>query len=206
MADSEKRGPGRPPQLAPDERRHRILDAAEAVFRDEGYEAATMDRVAHRCGMSKKTLYRVFESKEALFAALLDDSDSAGHTDDAVSAEDALVARLTHMALWILSPRQIGMTRLTIAEATRLPDLAARFRAQATNRGRGGLVRLLADRGVALPPGFDDTEELVSTLFGIAIGNLQLRALAGEDIAERSTPERLERRIRSAVRALLFAS
>lgn len=44
-----------------------ILAAAAEVFRAEGYEAASMDRVAERAGASKRTVYNHFGSKEALF-------------------------------------------------------------------------------------------------------------------------------------------
>ena len=62
---------GRPCQIAEPERRQLLLDAAESVFVELGYSSASMDDIAHRAGMSKKTLYRLFETKEALFAAVI---------------------------------------------------------------------------------------------------------------------------------------
>jgi AcrR family transcriptional regulator len=48
-------------------RRLRILDAAERVFRAEGFRGASMERIADAAGMSKVTLYGYFADKEAVF-------------------------------------------------------------------------------------------------------------------------------------------
>lgn len=52
-------------------RREAILAAAKAVFEDVGFEHATMSEITARAGGSKATLYRYFESKDALFEELL---------------------------------------------------------------------------------------------------------------------------------------
>lgn len=51
-------------------KRGQILDAAASAFAEEGYDAASMDRIAERAGASKRTVYNHFESKEVLFAAV----------------------------------------------------------------------------------------------------------------------------------------
>lgn len=48
-------------------KREDIIQAAKDVFRDQGFNATSMDRVAETAGVSKRTLYNHFESKEALF-------------------------------------------------------------------------------------------------------------------------------------------
>lgn len=52
------------------ERRVTIVDAAEKVFSDKGFEQATMDDIAAAAELSKGTLYLYFKSKDDLFAAL----------------------------------------------------------------------------------------------------------------------------------------
>jgi TetR/AcrR family transcriptional regulator len=52
--------------------RHRILDAAEAVFAQRGYGAATTREIAHRAGIGKRMLFYYFASKEAVYRAVLD--------------------------------------------------------------------------------------------------------------------------------------
>jgi TetR/AcrR family transcriptional regulator, cholesterol catabolism regulator len=50
--------------------RTEILTAAAELFRARGYRAATLEELARRLGMSKKTLYGHFRSKEDLLAAI----------------------------------------------------------------------------------------------------------------------------------------
>lgn len=47
--------------------REALLEAAEQVFAEEGFEGATMAAIAERAGYSAGHLYNVFENKEALF-------------------------------------------------------------------------------------------------------------------------------------------
>ena len=57
-------------------RREAFLAAAKAVFEEVGFEQATMSEITIRAGGSKATLYRYFQSKEALFQELLSRSAS----------------------------------------------------------------------------------------------------------------------------------
>ena len=52
-------------------RREKIMSAATRSVVKYGYQATSMDRVAHGSGMSKKTVYRMFSSKQELFETLL---------------------------------------------------------------------------------------------------------------------------------------
>ena len=49
----------------------RILDAATELFVELGFDAAPMDKIAARAGVSKQTVYSHFGSKEALFSAVV---------------------------------------------------------------------------------------------------------------------------------------
>lgn len=51
-----------------------ILDAARAVFEREGFQAASMRQIARAAGYTTGAIYFYFESKEALYGALLDQS------------------------------------------------------------------------------------------------------------------------------------
>jgi AcrR family transcriptional regulator len=53
------------------ERERQILDAASAVFAERGYQAASMDTVAERVGVTKPVLYDHFGSKEGLLLACI---------------------------------------------------------------------------------------------------------------------------------------
>jgi AcrR family transcriptional regulator len=65
--------PGRGPQRLPrSERRAQLLEAALAVFVENGYHAAAMDDIAARAGVSKPVLYQHFPGKLELYLALVD--------------------------------------------------------------------------------------------------------------------------------------
>jgi AcrR family transcriptional regulator len=51
-----------------EDRRQAIIDAAMQVFREVGYERASMAEISARVGGSKATLYSYFKSKEELYA------------------------------------------------------------------------------------------------------------------------------------------
>lgn len=53
------------------ETRRRILDAAAAVFRRQGYHASGVDQVMREAGLTPGGFYAHFASKEALFAEML---------------------------------------------------------------------------------------------------------------------------------------
>src|SRR6202012_3947737 len=53
--------------------RQTILDAARVVFRELGFEAATVRDIIRRTGLSVGAFYNYYRSKEEVFAALADD-------------------------------------------------------------------------------------------------------------------------------------
>src|ERR687886_631072 len=52
-------------------KRRQILDGARRVFLAHGFDGASMGEIAKAAGVSKGTLYVYFDSKEALFEALI---------------------------------------------------------------------------------------------------------------------------------------
>jgi AcrR family transcriptional regulator len=53
------------------ERERQMIAVAEEMFADRGYQAASMDEIAERVGVSKPMLYEYFGSKEGLFVACI---------------------------------------------------------------------------------------------------------------------------------------
>lgn len=51
-----------------EKKRQALIDAAKEEFFEHGFNNANMNRVCERASTSKRTLYKHFESKEALFA------------------------------------------------------------------------------------------------------------------------------------------
>jgi AcrR family transcriptional regulator len=69
-------------------REREILDAAEQIFGERGYQGTSMDDVAAAVGVSKPLIYQYYGSKDGLFLACL--SRLRAHLLDAVS--DAVLA------------------------------------------------------------------------------------------------------------------
>lgn len=102
-------------------RRSTLLDAASELFLRDGYTATTTDAIASRAGMSKKTLYRLFSSKAALFEDLvrarLFEHDIAPQTgSDPGDQLDRLTALLGRFADLLLAPERLALIRLIVAE------------------------------------------------------------------------------------------
>ena len=59
------------PQRLTDRKREAIIQAAIAEFRTHGFDITSMDKIAATAGVSKRTVYNHFPSKEELFAEIL---------------------------------------------------------------------------------------------------------------------------------------
>ncbi len=123
------RGPlwGRTP--ASQQRRRDILLAGKKVFFKEGYQLASIDRIAEVAGTTKRTVYDHFGSKDVLFAevmafagnqfvALLPSAD-----DLPANPADGIRAFATRFVEIVSAPDSLRFQRLVIAEAERQPAM-----------------------------------------------------------------------------------
>ena len=107
--------------------RERILATASELFYREGIRAIGVDTVVERSGVSKTSLYRLFESKDALIAAFAAEQDrlfwtwwdrtEEQHADDPRAMLEAL---LSGIAKRITHPAYRGCPFLNLA--TEFPD------------------------------------------------------------------------------------
>jgi TetR/AcrR family transcriptional regulator, mexJK operon transcriptional repressor len=205
-----ERGRGRPPVLSVEERRLRLFDAAEAVFQSHGYAASSIDEISRVAGMSKKTIYRWFASKEALFLGLLQHSateilENCPTVEEGCSPAVALENFLRHAAHSALSPRIVGLLRLMISEARHWPDVAQSFHRKMVERCQLVIMRLLAQNPELLAQnrrvvgGEDALRQVACLLYEAAVTELQLRMLLGLD--EASAASLIDERIRQSLAA-----
>jgi TetR/AcrR family transcriptional regulator, regulator of autoinduction and epiphytic fitness len=98
-------------------KRARILEGAIDVFISMGYELASMDKCAETAGVSKRTVYNHFGSKENLFQAIVYDFLSQRQSlktiiyDTEISLEEQLLAFANAEIFLIDSPRRLGISR-----------------------------------------------------------------------------------------------
>lgn len=76
-----------------DERLNEILDAAESLFVQKGYEHATINDILSKVGIGKGTFYHYFKSKEDVMLAVIDRiSDSLVKKTKAIAEDSSLDA------------------------------------------------------------------------------------------------------------------
>jgi TetR/AcrR family transcriptional regulator of autoinduction and epiphytic fitness len=113
-----------------DRKRAAIIDAAIQEFLAAGFDATSMDRVAARAGVSKRTVYNHFPSKEALFAAILRQLWDSSDTEEApaYSSLQPLRGQLLQLLLKKLSLLNdeafLSLARVAIAAGIHSPERA----------------------------------------------------------------------------------
>jgi TetR/AcrR family transcriptional regulator, mexJK operon transcriptional repressor len=171
--------PPEPALQPPGSVRERILAAARHIFLDGPPEQATMDAVAQRAGMSKKTIYREFKSQFELLAALLAEyaADLSGAPPPAPGAdiELELYGLLTRILKHATSSRTTALARLILTEIRRYPELVQQ------TTGKRYPIELLAGwlASPAVRERYDigDPYEAASMLVGMVLQDAAFKAL-----------------------------
>ncbi|MFN2994575.1 TetR/AcrR family transcriptional regulator [Serratia plymuthica] len=139
--DAEPRSRGRP--SAPEaELRSAAVEATLALLLTQGYAATTVDAVAKRAGMAKKTLYRFAENRDALvmqaIASWTDAFQPAFEQDAQRAAEvrPLLEQGLRTIAQQVLSVQAVGVFRLLQSEFPGREALLATYQRNGIERGR----------------------------------------------------------------------
>jgi TetR/AcrR family transcriptional regulator, mexJK operon transcriptional repressor len=139
---------GRPSRADALRLRDRILVAATELFLAEGYGSTTIEAVAARAGISKRTFYDRFEDKAVLFAAvvhrIIEHIRPPPNVPLLVGATlPDVLRRLAGMILRAaLDPQAIALHRLVSAESMRFPELV---RAVASDGSTHEATTLIAD-------------------------------------------------------------
>ena len=134
---------------AKDERRNALLAAALDTFFDHGFAAARMDEIAARAGVSKGALYLYFDSKEALFKALIT-SLAMPNLDriEAIAAAASSVAEALN-GLAAYAPTMIRhsniprLMKVMIGDSHLFPEIVADYRTRILDRVLGALTLML---------------------------------------------------------------
>lgn len=189
-------------------KRDAVLTAGAAVFMEQGFGSASMDEVARRAAVSKATIYSHFESKHALFGAIVNGKCRAmiPAIEDAVLDERTPAETLTRIGRQfldlLLSGEALPLYRVVLAEAPRFPELGRAFYDAGPNRVAGALaayLERLTARGLLDLP---DARLAAEQFFGMVLGHNHVRILLGTVPAAPSAAER-ERIVASAVRIFL---
>ena len=121
------------PAEAPDSaKRRQIIEGARAVFLSQGFDAASMNDIARKAGVSKGTLYVYFRNKEELFESITE--QECGMQAERVFQLDAndrdVAAALKKLGIEFTSfmcNRSTSPIRTVIAIADRMPEVGRQF-------------------------------------------------------------------------------
>ncbi|MGB0696241.1 MAG: TetR/AcrR family transcriptional regulator [Rhodospirillaceae bacterium] len=113
-----------------EKKREQILDAAVAEFQQKGFAGASMDRIAERAAVSKRTVYNHFESKEVLFDAIVRlmflevrETVVAPYVPGKPFREQLIALGRAEGRL-LQSERFMALARMALGETMRAPEIA----------------------------------------------------------------------------------
>jgi AcrR family transcriptional regulator len=120
-----------------------LTAAALELFVEKGFAGTRLDDVAARAGVSKGTLYLYFDSKEALFKAVIQEGivPILEEGSDLVEAFKGSASELLRLMVGEWWPRigdthLAGVPKLMISEARNFPELAIYYHDAVIVRGK----------------------------------------------------------------------
>ena len=143
--------------------REALLAAADALFHERGYDAATVRDIGERAGVDPALIARYFGGKQGLYLATLDREPRAG-------ALPADLARAFEHILSRSEERGIGPLALAIVSPNLSEDVRGQVRRITGRRVVEPFTAALAAQGVA------DAELRAEVLVAVAIGVTLARA------------------------------
>ena len=130
-----------------------VLEAARALFMEQGYAGTTMDDIARRAGLTKRTLYNNYPDKEALFRLIVADVIAVAENFarelraelatgiTAANLRDKLHDVAARMATSIVRTPVITLRRFLVGESRLYPELAQEY----FDRAPGQVLGVLAN-------------------------------------------------------------
>jgi len=133
-----------------------ILAAAAEMFLAQGYEATSIEGIAQRLGIAKRTFYSRFKDKAALFEAVVHHIVGQLRPPDLAplfqgGTLEELLLRIGELALQAaISPSALALQSLVLSESSRFPELAGIALGEGTRQQ--AVLALAARLPDTLPP------------------------------------------------------
>lgn len=125
---------------AKDERRSALLNAALDEFFEKGFAATRMNDIARRANLSKGALYLYFDSKEAMFRALVESLASPNLemieqiTHNANSLKDALRGICQFAPMLIRHTELPRLMKVLVGDSHMFPQMVLAYRQELVER------------------------------------------------------------------------
>lgn len=155
------RGRGRPRDPDTDAA---IVRAAREEFVEHGIEAASLERIARRAGVTKPTIYRRWATKEQLIAHAIEDSvraDLSAPIPADLSTHEIIERALPAAAQMVASPDFRALVARVMGTAVSHPELMAVYWEHYILPRREQAAALLARNGIT-----EDVDVLIDMMAG----------------------------------------
>jgi len=154
-----------------EEKRLAVVDAAMALFLDQGYERTSLAQIAKRAAVSTATLFKRYPTKAALLEAIVERFWAHETAGAAVTGQGTPRAMLRAFGLdygrRMRRPEIQALYRLIIAETPRFPDLGRLL----FDKGKGAFLAdfkaYLASADAAGELSVDDAETAALQFLGL---------------------------------------
>ncbi len=169
-------------------RRDALLQAAIRVFGEDGFDCATMERIAQQAGVAKGTTYLYYRSKQNIYDAALShglaelDARTRDAFDRAPNLHDAIPAFVTARAQYFLEHRDFF--RMYVAaisrQITRVKPRASEFQAivdRQTRRLEHAIARAVRRREIPSV----DAASAARAIFDLTRGLVARAIVVGSD-------------------------
>ena len=183
--------------------KEKITQATAESLIEDGYQLTTIDNIARRAGVAKKTIYRFVENRESLIELVIlswTDSFVPLFEHEANSSEEffnLLESNLNSIAQKVLSPSAVGLYRLLQTDFNQKDILLEKYQKNGIERSRHLLSKWLAihaDKKLINNNNFSIMSDLILSM---AIAE-PLRQISLGLIPAGVTPE-LEKRIQQVI-------
>ena len=208
MSKSKSAPANLPDAVAEDPRREAILGAAFSLLMQRGYARTSTLDIATRAKVSKRELYQLFDSKEAILTACIVARVARMRRPlDLPQPQDrpTFVAALTSFGSTFLQeicrPAVVAVYRLAAIEAERSPEVARTLDANGRATNRAALIDLLSHAQSSGILAAGDPAAMASEFFALLLGDLLLRLVLR--VAAPPGPDEVDRRARAATDVLL---
>jgi len=174
----------KPGENAGNDKRSRILDAAQNLFLRYGVKRTALDDVVREAGIAKGTLYLYFDSKDELFAGVAERlcAEVLSNAEEAIAAASSMTPRIVGCL-----DAYIGQMHRLTAQSPHVAELAQSKQALASKiyeafdrKMRELLRKVLRDGGI-------ERADAVDMFFAAAVGTLKTGDSAAKPYRARLT-------------------
>jgi TetR/AcrR family transcriptional repressor of mexJK operon len=206
ISSPESKSMGRPKDLA---KAQAILDAAQQLFMEHGYELTSMDAVAKIAGVSKLTIYSHFENKELLFRRVIERKCEESNMPTNMLQLAALPPReglriigINFVGL-IYSQDAVNMFRILESESLRHPKIAHIFYEAGPERTISAVEELLKAwdaKGALVVP---QPRQAVNQFYSLLKGEMHMKLML--NLASHPSTAWIEKHVDACVEMFLCA-